>query len=583
MVVVDLSLLMDLGLLIIVATGIGFFIRALRQPSLVGYIIAGLLIGPAALGGLGIYIFDFPLGIGPEQMPNIFILSELGVAFLLFSIGVETDFSKMMGLKKILFFGGALHVFLLFGASFLLSSVLGIDFIQSIYIGMVLAFSSTMMVVKQLSDKHQISSLSGRLMIGFLLFEDAVIVLILPLLEGLQTTLSMSTMATLMASAVLLIGVAVALNKYILPDLIAFASKSTELFYLTALSVCFGFIGLAYVLNFSIAVGAFIGGLALSSLVYHLEILANIRGLRDFFATIFFVTLGMQLSFSFTAFPLELLIITLVVIYFLKPAIFGAITFLGGYGTRIAFAVGVALAQVSEFSFIILNQGFAGGTGPVSASTFSVLTLVIALSMASTPYFMNYTPHLFDQAGKISRRIGLSKFFLAQKRLDELRNLPVKKKKKGEKSIVIVGAGMLGGNILNAIKDAHPVIVVDHDPDTVTSLINQGVASVCGSAENNEVWTQINLKETELLIITVPRLHDFKDALMLYDSGADYVVIPLVLAGNTFVKHFAEFLESKDKTRIMQLRSDFIDYLKEKVAEEEKRSKRRFRRKVVEE
>lgn len=591
--VVDISLLLDLGLIIIVAAVIGFLVKLLKQPSLIAYIIAGLLIGPAGLGALGVNLGGFPLGLGGEQIENIRILSELGVAFMLFYIGIETDFSKLFELRKTLLVGGVFHVFALFAISGLVVLALGIDLIQAVYIGLILAFSSTLMVVKILSDKHEINTIQGRLMIGFLLIEDILVILLLPLVQDIQAIFSLPLIWNIIGSAIILFGLAFVLSRFVLPRLISFASKSHELFYLTSLSVCFGFIGLAYTLNFSIAIGAFVGGLALSTLTQNIEIIGNIRGLRDFFATIFFVTLGMQLSFNFTAFPLQFLILALAVIYFLKPLIFFLITFLGGYGTKIAFTVAVALTQVSEFSFILLNQGYAAGTGPITQSIFSLLILLIALSMATTPYMMEHTPKLYSLASRLASRFKLSKYFARRSRLEELESFP---KMKGKTHIVLAGCGALGSNLARTLSKHFNLIVIDHDPDVVSDLIQQNIPAVCASVENEEVWTKVNLKQTDLLIITIPRIqpslylltyakeanpkltvfiraHYFMDAVKLYEAGADYVILPDILASNALLKTTHQFLETK-KTRFLSvLKDEYMKYLKEKAEEEKQRFK----------
>ena len=283
MAVEGLTLLLDLGIILLAATALNFVARLFNQPSLLAYIAAGIIVGPVGLGSLGLTFAGVPIGVTTTE--EILILSELGVAFLLFSIGIESNFSKLAELGKIAVIGSVVQVALTALLVFVFNSFLGIlSFEQSVYLGLIMAFSSTTIVVKILSDEHEINSLHGRLMIGFLLIQDVLVILALPLLDNLSD-FSTSLIFPLILNVVVLLAVAYLLNKYIYPRLFNFASQSDELMFLAGMSSVFIFIFLAQFMDFSIAVGAFVAGVTLSTLPYNLEVLNRIRGVRDFLAT----------------------------------------------------------------------------------------------------------------------------------------------------------------------------------------------------------------------------------------------------------------------------------------------------------
>lgn len=579
----DFTLLIDLGLIILAAAFFGYVAKLLKQPPLISYIIAGLIIGPIGLGSLNISLGGFPIGITTEQIANVAILSELGIAFLLFSIGVETNFRRMLDLRKALVFGGLAQVGIIFGIMFLGASSIGLTFVQSVYLSLILALSSTMIVVKILSDRKEINTLHGRLMIGFLLIEDLVVILALPMLANIEG-LSFLIFINIILKLVVLFAAGYLLNRLFLERLMKFSSDSAELFYLTAVAVCFGFIALAIVLEFSIAIGAFVGGLALSTLPQKLEIQANIRGLRDFFATIFFVTLGLQITFGFVNISLAFLALMLLTVFLVKPIVFFFTTYLTGYGSRVSTNVALSLTQISEFSFILLSQGFAAGLGPITQDLYSVSILVIAVSMALTPYFMKYSDSFYLSASSLGEKLFKRKIFSYQKQLDKLSN--VSKPLKGH--IILFGAGMLGGNIIKFLNELDKdVVIVDNDPEVVFNLMDKGNKVVYGSGQNEEIIDRVNLPKADLVIITIPdfaitlsilsklkrenpeatvfvRGHHNDAALRLYEEGADFVILPEILAGNMLLKRISEFLE-KGKKHTSSLQDEYLRYLKEKM------------------
>lgn len=595
----EIVLILDLVMILLFATVFNYIARFLKQPPLLAYIVAGLFIGPIilgnpdplSLGGIVRGIFGFSLGI--TNVEDIMILSELGVALLLFGAGVETNFSKLADLGKVVIIGSLIQVLVTALVVIGATQWLGIlDFQQSIYLGMILAFSSTMIVVKMLSDSRQINTLHGRFIIGFLLMQDVLVVLAMPLLNNLQQILDPMLIATFLLQSVLLLAFAYILHKFIYPAFFKYALQSDELLFLGAISSCFVFILLAHLLNFHIGVGAFIAGVSLSTLPYSLEVYNKIRGTRDFFATIFFVTLGIQITPDFLSFPLGIMLFILVVVFLLKPLIYFLITLFFGYGERVSFVVALALAQVSEFSFILASQGKT--ILDATPGLYSSIILIIAVSMAVTPYLMTYSSSAYTLFDRVTERITLplKRSSRLHRKIRQLENVP----QRMENHIIIVGGGTMGYSIASALHKEHPLVVIDHDSEVIFSCTRKGINASLGSADNTEVMERVNLRNAKLLIIAIPdikesmflvnyarkinknvvifaRAHYYRGALELYNKGVDFVIMPLIIAGNVLLKDIVKYLETGKTYEINKFRDEYITYLREKVKEEKEHFK----------
>ncbi|MDO8625107.1 MAG: cation:proton antiporter, partial [Candidatus Diapherotrites archaeon] len=281
--VAELGLLFDFGLVLVAGTVFGFLARELKQPLLVGYIIAGLIIGP-----LGFQLIS--------DSNAILSLAELGVAFLLFAVGMEIDFSKLAQYKKPILIGGFLQVAITSVIVSLALRFFALPFLESVYVGLIVAFSSSVIAVKLLTDSRQLNSLEGKLIIGYALVQDLLAVVLMPLLAHPESVFSPGALVMLLASFVVLVLTGYILGKFVFPRVTTEAAKSQEVFFLTMVSSCFLFIFLSKSLGFPLAVGAFIGGLALGRIPFNLEAQNSVHYLRDLFGTVFFVALGLQLK-----------------------------------------------------------------------------------------------------------------------------------------------------------------------------------------------------------------------------------------------------------------------------------------------
>lgn len=567
----ETALLQDLGFIVLAGTFFAFLFKKLNQPLVVAYIFAGVLLGP-----IGLRII--------HDTQNIAVLAQLGVAFLLFALGMEIDFSKVWKFKHSILWGGLAQIAINMAVVAALVRLAGVGLIEAVYVGFIVAFSSTVVIVKILSDRKQLNSLEGKLIIGYALVQDIVAVIILPLLANPAALLSLPLLGGILASLAVLILLGVLVSKWVFPKLVQWSAKSPEIFYLSVLSSFFFFTAVSLYLKFPLAAGAFIGGLALSRTAFGLEALGIIRNIRDLFATVFFVSLGMQLTIL--PFDANLLVFAVMLgaVFILNPLVFTLVNLSEGFGLQISVFIGLALAQASEFSFILASHGHE--LGQLSESLYNLSIWTIIISMVATPYMLGHAEsiHRFIRKHFLPKPVP---FF--RRKLEKLEKLPAENEL--ENHSIIVGAGVFGSTLANELQDKTRVMIVDQDPEVVARFIGKGFFALFDSQQNQEVWEKTGLAKAKLLIVTIPhqksalgwiaaakkqnknsvvfvRAHYYKDTLELYKAGADLVIMPQIIGSNFALQAVTEFLETGQKPRHAPLEEEYFNVLKEKAKEE---------------
>ncbi len=584
--------------IIIVATIVSALLKKLKQPTLFAYILAGVLLGPLVLGSMDLSFLGSPFEIGIKSItPEVKLLSLLGTALLLFSIGIETNIHRLLNVGKPVVLATILQVLLVIFFTFLFTVPTNLlSFEQALFVGTIIAFSSTMIVIKLLSDSGELNTLQGRLMVSILLLQDFLVIFFVPLLANISNLGDINLLISLVGKSIFLILIAYFMNKVIFPRLFKVAVQEQELFLLASIATAFVFIGISELLGIPIAIGAFVGGLALSTLPYNLEIFSKIRALRDFFLTIFFVSLGIQLSFSFSALNPFLVIAILLLVFVVKPIVFFVISLLMGYGSKMGVKLGLGLASISEFGFelagIAAVLAMNANETVFSPSLFSFIITIIALSMIATPYLMvsssRVAQFLYDKVKKLPK--GMRKEFFNRK-LEELEAIPAKRVLKDH--IIIIGGGTVGRGLAKALMKNNQVLVVDHDPEVVAQGQRDGLPYIYGSSENETIWDRLDLVDAKLMVITIlnhrealaiikearkecPKLpifsiaHYYSNALDFYNKGVDFVAMPSVMGSNIFLENIYTFLGSGKLATVQSLKNEYIDYLQEQVAEEKK-------------
>lgn len=575
---IGVQLLLELGIITVVATLLAGLAHVLKQPLVLAYLVAGVLIGPS---------FTLQTSLGPiligagliSTTELITLLSGLGISFLLFSIGVESEFIQFLKSSREVVLIGILQVFLAIFVMLGIFSLFSIDLTTALYLAIIIAFSSTTVIVKVLAEKNVLHTIPGRLLITILLVQDFLIVLAIPLLN-ISSVEAMPIILTLTKAIGLLI-ISILFHKYVFPTIFKQASHSHELLFLSTLSIAFVFMGLAQVLGFSPAIGAFLAGLSISTLTVNLEVSSKIRGLKDFFATIFFVSLGLQFGLNFSTIAWDLVFILLVGVVLIKPIITAILLLAAGYGGKISIIAGLTLGQISEFSFILATQGLLNQQ--LSASAFSAVVLVTGITLVITPHLNSSGIPLYEL---LKKKFGIpfTSFHASwNRKLVRLASLPSKSAMKDH--IIILGMGRMGKTLLAELENSYSVIGVDNDSEVIESLIDSKKKVIYSEAANTELWQRLNLKEAKLLVVTIPSVSHAlfgikeareinpkipifarasypKDALKLYEHKVDHVILPYTIASNILLKDISQFMKSGKTIYVSNYKDEFLDYLR---------------------
>lgn len=527
----ELHLIFDLGFIAIAAAIFAFLGKLIRMPSLVAYILAGMAIGP----WLGIVEMDHSLEM----------ISELGIALLLFLVGLELSFEKIRDLGKPALFLGGFQVLLTAGGGFLLSLLLGFSPMASILLAAAATFSSTVVVIKLLDQKGDMKRLYARLAIGLFLFQDIVVIAALTLISGLgESSEAISFTKILLNESIALGGmlvmlaVAILAARYILPKPFAWAARFPDTIFIWALCWCFLMVLLAHAFHLSVEVGAFLAGIAIAQLPIHEDLHRRLHPLMTFFIAVFLVTLGVELKFEeFGAIWKQALILTVFVLV-VKPAIVFSILAMLGFSRYTCFQTATASGQMSEFSFILL--GLAYGVGLVSTEVAAIGGMVGILSISVSSYLIIYSDKLF----KFAEIIGVFVFFRAKKE-NELEEF-----KERKDHIIVVGMNGLGREIVTRLAlRGETVLAIDTDPKKLEGLGLSGAETMIGSVDYHSVVEEIKMRHAKLVIsalqiedanhmltyrcrsMGVPcAIHAFDHSVVddLLDLGADYLMMPAI-------------------------------------------------------
>jgi len=544
------SIFADIGIIIIAAAILAYIAKLIKQPLIPAYIITGILLTP---------IFGLITDVS-----FITTLSEIGIAFLLFMVGLEMDLRKLRDVGPMAGFIGVLQILMTFIATFMFALLMGSKQIEAIYLGAIITFSSTMVVVKLLSDRKELETLHGRIIIGILLIQDIFAVIALLVINAVGNLTSTNIVVTL-GVAFGLILVAALSSKYIFPSMFKFVAKSQELLLLTALAICFIFSVVLASVGFSISIGAFIAGVTLATLPYNVEIISKIKSLRDFFAIIFFVSLGMELIFSSIENIIIPALIWLGFLLIVKPFIIMFLCAFFGYRKRTGFYTALGLAQVSEFALIIVAKGLS--LGHISEDIFSIVIIMALISITTTSYFVHYDHFMYK---KVAKFLGFFDKFNDNKQ--EMPEFPKKKKY----DTILCGHNRIGYSIAASIKKMNrSLLVIDFNPEVIKSLIQRKIHCIYGDVGDSELLERLPIKDAKLIISTVPEksevlllikkarrvnkdiliyvtANQIEEALDYYDAGADYVILPHFLGGEKaslliedFTGNLSKIIETK--------------------------------------
>lgn len=569
------NIFFELTLVLIAAAVISYVLHFLKQPSIIAYIITGLLIGPFAL---------YRLHHG-EILEG---LAEIGITLLLFMVGLDLDISQLKRIGKAAVFAGLGQVVFTAGIGYVIASLLGLAPIPALYVALALTFSSTIIVVKLLSEKKDMQSLYGKLAVGIFLVQDIAAIFILILLAGISGNSSLGDLGItdVWQSIVLTLGkafmvgvIVVALSRVVFPKLIQSLMKSDELLLLFSLAWALGLAAFftSPWIGFNAAIGGFVAGLALANTGAHYQISGRIKPIRDFFIVIFFIVLGSQLVVSDITAAIWPSIVLALFVLIGNPVIVTIILSFMGYKVRTSFMTGVTVAQISEFSLILMALGLAAGH--VNETEVTIVTLVGITTIAISSYGILYSNKLYSWLMTVTLGWLESKGKHSSGRDQEHLGDTVY-----NKHIVLVGANRLGGNLASRLRKHkdEQFIIIDFNPDVVSHYRAQGVAAVCGDIADPYIQEVASINTARLVIATIPDYHDTQtlvesiqqlkrkpkliitandedEALELYKAGADYVLLPHFVGGI----HLTDIIRShSDSSSLRKLKAKHLETIR---------------------
>lgn len=546
---------LELTSVLVLASILGIVARVFKQPLILAYIFSGVII--ALLG----FFKSFNIEV-------LELFANLGIAFLLFLVGIDLAISDLKYVGKAAIYTGIGQIVFTALVGFILLNALGFAAVGALYMAVALTFSSTVIIIKLLSEKHDLQSLYGKIAVGFLLVQDFVAIFALMLLSGFggSTAPSVATVAWILVKGAILVGITYLASRTFLKYLLKLTSTSNELLFIFAIAWAFALSTLAAQMGFSIAIGAFLAGLAIASSAYRIQISARVKPLRDFFTVIFFILLGASMAVGASDILLSHVVILSLFILIGNPLIVLAIMLTLGFRNRTSFLASVTTAQISEFSLILMAVGHS--LGHVTSQMVSLVASVGIVTITLSSYLILYGDKIWRflerPLGRLVPQTPHDPYVVNREALSG--------------HIILVGAEQMGWDILEFLKkkvNKKLIVVVDFNPQIASSLVASGYNAVFGDIADPEVLEELELARAKLIVVTDPDINDtyglikfakskgfggpvvatsywIHDAVKLYEHGADYVVVPEEIGGHHVAEVLAknwEHLEKIKKTR----------------------------------
>jgi monovalent cation:H+ antiporter-2, CPA2 family len=470
----------DIAIIVVAGLIGGIIAQRLRQPLILGYILAGVIVGP------------YTGGVTVVEVHDIELLAEIGVALLLFALGLEFSLKELRPVARVALIGTPIQIGLTMALGYGIGQWLGMSWIHALWLGGLIALSSTMVVLKSLSNQGRMGTLSSRVMIGMLIVQDLAVVplmIILPQLNDPEAGLPLLGWAALRAALFLLVMVFVGTR--LLPWLMRYiaAWNSRELFLLAITAIGLGVGYATYLSGLSFALGAFVAGMVLSESDYGHQALSDIIPLRDLFGLLFFVSVGMLLDPAFLLNNLGVVLVVVGVVALGKGLIFGLLSRLFGYRNIVPLAVGLGLFQVGEFSFVLARVGVA--TNSIDANLYSLTLTVAIVTMLLTPLLSGFTGPLH----------ALRQRWFPIEPVQTV-NLP----KAGlHGHVVIAGGGRVGQYVAQVLQRMGlAFVIVELDFRRVEEAKAAGYSVIFGDATQPIVLEAAEVDEARLVLVTVP-------------------------------------------------------------------------------
>lgn len=462
----------------------------IRMPTIVAYLLAGLFIGP--LTGL------------VEISHALELIAETGIVLLLFIVGLELSLDKIRDVGKVALVAGIGQVVFTAVIGWILCLLLGFTWMESAFLATALTFSSTVVVVKLLDEKHEMDTLYGRIAVGIFLVQDLVAIVMLTFLAGLGSeSMSGPTIAVNIAKAfggvTALLAVVLVAARWILPAPFAWAARSPETNVIWSLSWCFFIVLLAELFGLSLEIGAFLAGLSLAQLPYNQDLRRRVHPLMNFFIAIFFVSLGVKMELASALANSGTVALLSLFVIIGNPVIFIFLILRMGYGQRTSFFTAVTVAQISEFSFILVAMGVRAGL--IDQSILSITALVGLVTITVSAYMIIYNAQLY----RLIKSTGILSLF-GRPAVDDAPH----ESRHPSGHFIVVGGNSLGRAIVQLLRDrGHRVLAVDIDPNKLAGI---GCETLLGDAGDPATLEEAGLKDAHMLI-TALQIEETNDLL----------------------------------------------------------------------
>jgi len=565
---VEHGLIIDVALCIIAAWVWAVICQFPKHPLLLAYLVPGFAIGPHGFRWV-------------TKDESIKTISEIGLILLLFLIGLEMDLKKMLGSGKAIFLTATVQIFGCVGLGWLFFGLLGpgAGWLQALYLGVAAAMSSTVIIVKLLYDKRELETLSGRITVGVLVLQDLFVILFLAIQPNLKDP-QVAPLALAFGKVILLVGVAYGVGRFLLPPIFKFVQRQPELVMVGALAWCFAMAGFANYLGLSREMGALIAGVMVSTFPYTLDVVAKVTSIRDFFVTLFFVDLGMQIPVPTLNFILWMLIFSAFLVGSRLLTVF-PVLYRMRLGHRVSLLSAVNLCQMSELSLVLLTLGLS--SGDVSQNSISIAAFAFAFLAVDSTYAITKNEIILRKVSP-----WLTKLHLPDLPARESDTVFMQRPAR----IFLLGFSWTASSLLEEITREKPallndLVVVDYNPQVSERLRTRGVRVVYGDISQRDTLHHAGIEHAEVIVCSLPdmvlkgasnrrllrQLRDLSpaaqivvhaekiaDVRQLYAEGANYVTLPRLLEATDLLK----VLDAAEHNLLDEKRKEQAEQLEER-------------------
>lgn len=470
-------------IIFIVSAVIVFILTKVKVPSLVGFLIAGILIGPSSLGII-------------TNTHNIEVIAEVGVVLLLFSIGIEFSMKKLLKIKRLVFGGGFLQILITTFFISLFSFYFFKDIKIALFLGFLISLSSTAVILKILADKGDIDTPHGKIMVGILIFQDlfvVVLMLLIPLLAG--EAITTQEIFIKVAKAFLIILFVFISSRVIFPYFLhqIVKTKSRELFIISIIVICLGIAILTSYMGLSLALGAFLAGLIISESEYAHQALSDILPFKESFMGLFFVSVGMLMNLNFIFENFLLIISSLFIVIFIKVVALLIVMYILKTSQRVSILSSISLAQIGEFSFVLAFA--AKESNLIGDNIYQLILSVTVITMILSPFMINLAYRVSENTERLSI---LKKFFKNIKDYEEIKAI------KKNDHVIIIGFGLNGRNLAKILKDLNiPYVILETNSVTVSDMKKKGEPIYFGDGTSIDVLRHLGLDRARAVVIAI--------------------------------------------------------------------------------